>query len=1665
MSVINRIEVANLLNKHGDVSSPWDAKMRHLILDLRGQSSAVSMENGFGKTTLAEALIGLLSRDRTLLSRTRRKCSPSSVEGRGRSWSHLRVEFRSRSEQGGQEDLLASAGEEVSGTTFVFGFYGYSDGSGLSFYHYAGRFEDVPVHHLTQDAKLALYSNADVKQAMGRHGVRLTHNRDEWLDAVNAHVSRRELAQLAAFQKEGGADKSQIFNAIKPRGGEKPDQAFFFEVLAPEILAGATRGETDEGEELIEEVILNSGTNITELRHRLEDAETDQRRTEAKVVCLDEVRALGISLIEERASLARLDDGLMLSERLLAGQVLAGLPGIPRFPDGSAGEGRDSKNVVDSKDVVGLAWVRGDTGRPRVSVWLLARLSRQSERQVREALSELGVRLDAHRQLVHLADAEWPASREPHHLAFDAARAWLDDSHAFSDDAARYRAIKRLDEAAEAFESLDGNVFRDEVVADGLYRNELKSDIQALEARIESMDQERESLASRQREFVDNQSFYTQALAEGLFSEAELNAPEATLEAAQQEQQQVRDALSRHLGRIGEYRRLDADYRAFCTANPNVEPAQLLAEKSERLEALDERQAELHEQVQQSRESLESARQQHEGLISERARLEGELAPLREGQSAWEAYQQAWPETPVEGLWASRQAALSKLEAEVERLENRQQTAGQLRKRLVPLAESAESYQQVHGDDEPVHLRDRLYAQARELDDERHRLQRQEEQCRQLHVALMAFRQQHDGSPEDWLAEARAGYPRLLGEREVLEQRIAARESYLETLAGDPLARQVAESEAQRRLEAEGIVFAPLHQVLAELADNEACRRDWLIQAAGQLFAPVVVEDQADMAARCMIEHGLNVPVLSRERLATCLAQGQPPLGAICGAETLAVKAALNPEYLVELRSETQARLAQEQEERKRLDADIARFDPHGEAFLQALAARQAVAEDVEGELERIDVRLAELDASAAQLAPRISEAALQLIDDFQRYLTEGGDKALQEASETLAEVDIELAALTPRLQQAREEFSTHADAWLAAEAFKAAGGVERLASIDHRLLELGEREAAAAQQRATATEQWELLNRESEAISGQRQAVFDDGEREHLATLERYVETGGPDFMATAEDVQAELESTLQLAQRRASLDAKRIRAYLDVRDEKGAGTMLASRIARLKKERDELNAERRSKGTELVNVERRLDVQRQALNLCDELAIAWLTTLRELSSGWRERLQGVDGRGCSWPADHPDVDALDQALEQWWQLASGQHQDDGEDGAHELRLEGLSQSASQLQDGLTRLGLGERARVRERQTKEVQALEQRLGSALEEAASSRLFNETERARLGVISGPQYNSGLQRDSRLQNNGAGNAAIEQLTALHAQLASQLGTHRERVAHLQTSRQHIEGTLVERLGSIISDAAGNLDILKRVARKGSEHSREGDTPSGAWFEVKAALIDSDALRELITTLLADIDEHQAAMKRRAERDGIALEEGERLRRDDDLLGRIRRRIYRGLFKDVAIRLRHPAIRPHGRLFSLNEAMSEGQREAVSLMWLVKLSEFAIERELHELPGQRRRARAMRESVILLDGLFSKLSHRRLIQDSLESLRNTRGRFQMIGLIHNPNYENDPEIFPTYLVGSVIGGGQGGHVMVRDGKAMAPEEQGRSVGEASLFGIHVTAAEVT
>ncbi|SDM64340.1 hypothetical protein SAMN05192555_11659 [Franzmannia pantelleriensis] len=1625
MSVINRIEVANLLNKHGDIASPWDAKMRHLLLDLRGQSSAISMENGFGKTTLAEALIGLLSRDRTLISRTRRKCSPSTVAGQGRSWSHLRVEFRSRSGGEHQDDMLAAAGEEVAGETFVFGFYGYSDGSGLSFYHYPGRLEDIPVHHLTADGMLALYANSDIKTAMSSRNVRLTHNREEWLDAVGAHVSRRELAQLAAFQKEGGADKSQIFNAIKPRGGEKADQAFFFEVLAPEILSGATRGETDESEELIEEVILNSGTHITELRHRLDEAESDQRRTADKVASLAALSADGAALLEAREARERLDQGLASLERLLGGQALAGLPGLPRQP---------SDDAVDTETLAGFAWAVGDTGRPRVSTWLLARLSGATERSVRQALSERGARVDAHRRLIHLPDAEWLSARDLGHVTFAAARDWLAETLSFNDDSARHRALEALDSGAEAFEALDSNRFREEVIADRAYLDELGHDLDHLDGQLESLEHDRERLEGQQREFVDNQSFYTQALADGLFSEAELEAPEHTAEASRREAEEARRALNAHLGRSGELKQVAAWHAEFRQRHPHEVPAERLAEKHERETLIKEARDDAEQQRQPLLEECRELRDEAATLRDEQQRLAGEQGLLSQGQGPWQAFVEGWPEEEPRGFWSRRKTQLAELETGCRDAEQRLHDAQREQARLAPLAEAARRYAELHGDDEPVHLRSRLREQERELADAEHRLAQREAELRELHQARLSFAECSDLTPADWLRDAQRRYPRLLSEAESLEAAIAERQRYLESLSGDPLERRAVEADAERLLQREEIAWQPLHEWLNAARWPEAQRREWLAQAAGVLFAPVVEgEANAEDVAGLLVDAGLALPVLEAGALTTRLEAGRSPLGAVQGVETLAVKAALDPRYLDELRQATERRLAADRERQAALEVECRRLDPHGEAYALAVRARQADEADVVAGLEALGAEQATLAERQAALAPRLSDAALSCIDDYQRYLEAGGQRALEEAAETALAAETELAEQRPRLVDAQQALERHGQTWLAAEQFANAGGVERLESLETRLDSLAESQAELGERLHDAERQIETLERRLSELDAEQRGLFADGERDRLRALAEFEAEGGVAFIETAAEVQEQLEARLAIANRRADFSFTRIRAYLDVRDAGGGGHKLEREIARVKREQGECRQRLKAKRDERDAVNERLAAQQRAMEWVDQLALAWLAVVRELPNGWAQRLAVLSsdqdiGSVAVWPQDDPASEGRQAALDDWWQFSGS---------ASALELAALEACQQTLIEALHELNLGERARNRERQDKAVRALERRLAEALEAAAQSRAFSDTERARLGALKGVSA-----------------AALADLAALHDQLEAQLGEHRQRVERLHTSREQIEGTLVERLSSIIADAAGNLDILKRVARSHGE--------GGAYFEVKASLIDGEPLRELITTLLADIDEHQVAQRRRAERDG-GMPDGDTRRRDDDLLRQIRRRIYRGLFHDVSIRLKHDAIRPHGRLFSLNEDMSEGQREAVSLMWLVKLSEFAIERELRELPGHhKRRARNSRESVILLDGLFSKLSHRRLIQDSLESLRNTRGRFQMIGLIHNPNYENDPAIFPTYLVGSVIGGvqGQGGHVMVRDGRTVEPERLGRSAGEASLFGIHVS-----
>jgi len=87
----------------------------------------------------------------------------------------------------------------------------------------------------------------------------------------------------------------------------------------------------------------------------------------------------------------------------------------------------------------------------------------------------------------------------------------------------------------------------------------------------------------------------------------------------------------------------------------------------------------------------------------------------------------------------------------------------------------------------------------------------------------------------------------------------------------------------------------------------------------------------------------------------------------------------------------------------------------------------------------------------------------------------------------------------------------------------------------------------------------------------------------------------------------------------------------------------------------------------------------------------------------------------------------------------------------------------------------------------------------------------------------------------------------------------------------------------------------------------------------------------------------------------------------------------------------------------------------------LMLLIKLADFAIARDerMSLATAGRKRGGLQQNRVVMIDGLFSNLSDPKLIRESFDAIRGLRGRFQLIGWIHNLAYENDVELFPEHL----------------------------------------------
>jgi glycosyltransferase involved in cell wall biosynthesis len=133
--------------------------------------------------------------------------------------------------------------------------------------------------------------------------------------------------------------------------------------------------------------------------------------------------------------------------------------------------------------------------------------------------------------------------------------------------------------------------------------------------------------------------------------------------------------------------------------------------------------------------------------------------------------------------------------------------------------------------------------------------------------------------------------------------------------------------------------------------------------------------------------------------------------------------------------------------------------------------------------------------------------------------------------------------------------------------------------------------------------------------------------------------------------------------------------------------------------------------------------------------------------------------------------------------------------------------------------------------------------------------------------------------------------------------------------------------------------------------------------------------------------------------------------------------IKNSLTKQLFIDPRVYFAHAGIWNGKKCPIVDDKLSMGQKAALHLMWMIKQAEFNLARAVKNFSTSKdRRLAAQRaQRVIIFDGLFSNLSDEKLINDAFEGLKYVGGNFQLIGLMHNPRYVNNPDIFPTYLVG--------------------------------------------
>ena len=1625
MSLISRMEVTNYLTEgisaHRRVAD-WKPMLTGITLRMDGGKSAlINITNGGGKTSLVELQLYLLSRDARLLKRIREKSAPKT-----RGYTHARIEFRTPPEDTySAPSLLEIDPQNLPGETHVVGVVLNDDiNDPPVFYSYSGTLEDSPCY-LYDGQSITSVPDGDfaarTKALRGCKWNKFTSRR-EWEDHIRLFLPVEVIRRNVIYQLKGSDDKNASFFDFTPRGGESYDSAFFRSVVAPDLLSNLLSTFSEEDETAVEDTLLKSLSRIVDADREIVRKELRLAVRETGIALLSPIMDAGTAaqqLEEQRTILLRaLRKDVAFLRHFGAQGSLSVVPGIPRnLPRMGDQDSRiltALKGMVITRDEGILLLDKALSEVSGVEVRVITQAADRKQIVGHTARSQV---IDFACDFENVTSGSLKGGHYRRGYPKDSALAIPDVIDGIS--GAKTAGLKEV--LAKAFEIAEAQIDT----------NPAARQVRHLQARAIQLEQEcaaavdsrkqikraMEQLQSQIKDRQDNQGAWDDFVKVGSILPVNIRSEPAKARIWLDEQQKLLGKeVSARSQRRGELKASWDIYQAVLEHHglEGMHGAQL---------------------------QYESLHFRHERIKNERIRLRTDikeasdtnnktLAKLPQLSKTFGAAAEVLKDfaSRVDGLALFERLFGSVDASSIDPVNDLKEAgtavkikAGELRTateesdKLHALKSQASPFHSIFGEDaDPT--RCNPTGELAKVNEGISAARESMASLMERKEAIEEFGEMQPGlTPDAWLSSADATLARLRKAAKQQEERQSDLQKEIDALEQMRSVEDGVFELAWTVLGQGGSTVQRLHEaILAIGLPVDACN-DIMSAVSGMLSAPVFDTIEAmEKAAHELHAAGVAVPLILRAELVKAIEHGTQRigetrlLGFIGGNTSRRVRILLDPQFAETERTRVKAEMQSCARETYRIAGELKHLDPAGDQYQLAVRAKNALASDALNKYDTFEREAAALETRIEPLKKQTTPQALEVLRCAREFIDKGAQARVDQLTDLIPQLQTAHTALVEAEVKANERASQASlNARDDALAYQRIGGAvaHQTASEQHQLLEdemtVLQAQIGEAKERLEALlEQQGTCDQDAESFEQEQGPAEIERHRIAIAFAQDEESLG---FMTNFEKDEKDLELRRQALISALSVSFERAEAF-KVNQGKSDQSLHEDIASRERDDQEQEKIENASRekaetirGAEIPNW---VQLAKSVHDLAYEIGSRVART-----SGIATQADDLD-EGPAVPEAHR---AYRQAHEISHTLQSSSLEAAGQ---VVQRVDELIQSIQEidLQEGI-------------RQHNDVDG---KLRGA--RATYEKLNSEfCVRAEAAIGKPDAAFNALEID---QIKKATPRTMRNLLELFAQLQASLNKEREEARQAKRVAEETSADTIGQLSQLIVSAEDNLAILTKVM---------GRYPGGRFF-FTTQINKGDAVKGIIDELKKDVE--------RASRD---LEGGSRsLRRGDEtqLKSLLRDKLIACVFTNTEVKFVNGGIWS-GKASHVSEKLSTGQKIALEFMWIVRQAEYEIERGLIELTSkQAAKSRAKANRVILVDGIFSTLSDRKIISEALNGLRDLGGNFQIIGFLHSPTWNNDYAVFPVYHVGKKLMNSAG------DG-LVSFMERGREPGTVGFF----------